>query len=241
LAWAIPLCRWPFPRLCGIPRTGDPFTFQRADDPLFGFHLPLEFRTTIPSRPVATGRRLSWIFIPYSTFRHRRSLPRRAYQTRRHPPSGFDYPLGGLIPSMPGRFCFAPAALMGFALRSLSTRAACPAFPPSIDPHTVLPASNSRRISGGPARQTTVSGASSARAFHANSACLARRPQVAPLGFFPFRVLQRKPQPRFRPVSSQAPSQIGTRPSTWRHGGFICLRPAISASTQAPPRTMQPS
>jgi hypothetical protein len=34
------------------------------------------------------------------------------------PPSGFGYPLGGLRPPSPGRFCFTPAALMGFALRS---------------------------------------------------------------------------------------------------------------------------
>jgi len=36
-----------------------------------------------------------------------------------HPPAGFGYPLGGFIPPTPGRFCFAPAALMGFALRSM--------------------------------------------------------------------------------------------------------------------------
>ena len=34
------------------------------------------------------------------------------------PPSGFGYPLDGLSPSDPRRFCFAPAALLGFALRS---------------------------------------------------------------------------------------------------------------------------
>jgi hypothetical protein len=33
-------------------------------------------------------------------------------------PTGFDYPLDALLPSMPRRFCFAPAALMGFTLRS---------------------------------------------------------------------------------------------------------------------------
>jgi hypothetical protein len=39
--------------------------------------------------------------------------------TRFVPPSGFGYPLGGLLPSIPRRFCFAPAALLGFTLRSV--------------------------------------------------------------------------------------------------------------------------
>ena len=34
------------------------------------------------------------------------------------PPSGFGYPLDGFLPSIPCRFCFAPAALMGLTLRS---------------------------------------------------------------------------------------------------------------------------
>jgi hypothetical protein len=42
----------------------------------------------------------------------------RASQARYVPPSGFGYPLDGLLPPSPCRFCFAPAALMGFALRS---------------------------------------------------------------------------------------------------------------------------
>jgi hypothetical protein len=37
---------------------------------------------------------------------------------RSGPPSGFGYPLDGLRPSDPRRFCFTPAALLGFALRS---------------------------------------------------------------------------------------------------------------------------
>jgi hypothetical protein len=33
-------------------------------------------------------------------------------------PAGFGYPLSALFPSTPRRFCFTPAALMGFTLRS---------------------------------------------------------------------------------------------------------------------------
>jgi hypothetical protein len=42
----------------------------------------------------------------------------RALPARYVPPSGFGYPPGGLLPSIPGRFCFTPAALLGFTLRS---------------------------------------------------------------------------------------------------------------------------
>jgi hypothetical protein len=34
------------------------------------------------------------------------------------PPTGFGYPLGGLLPPSPCRPFFVPAALLGFALRS---------------------------------------------------------------------------------------------------------------------------
>ena len=42
----------------------------------------------------------------------------RALPARYVPPSGFGYPLDGLLPSVPRRFCFTPAALVGFTLRS---------------------------------------------------------------------------------------------------------------------------
>jgi hypothetical protein len=42
----------------------------------------------------------------------------RVLPSRWVPPSGFDYPLDGLLPSNPCRFCFTPAALMGLPLRS---------------------------------------------------------------------------------------------------------------------------
>jgi hypothetical protein len=42
----------------------------------------------------------------------------RALPARYVPPSGFGYPLGGFLPFRPGRFFFAPAALLGFTLRS---------------------------------------------------------------------------------------------------------------------------
>jgi hypothetical protein len=53
----------------------------------------------------------------------------RALPSRFVPPSGFGYPLGGLLLAMPRRFCFTPAALMGFTLRSFSSRKVSGPFP----------------------------------------------------------------------------------------------------------------
>jgi hypothetical protein len=44
------------------------------------------------------------------------------FQARYGPRSGFGHPLRGFRPSNPGRLCFTPAALVGFALRSLLLR-----------------------------------------------------------------------------------------------------------------------
>jgi len=41
--------------------------------PLFEFRVPPEALTVNPSRPAATGRLLSWAFVPFSTCRYRRS------------------------------------------------------------------------------------------------------------------------------------------------------------------------
>jgi len=74
--------------------------------------------------------------------RCRRSTISRVLPTHYVPPSGFGYPLGGFLPSTPCRLCFAPAALMGFTLRSvpLLRGALCvstAADPPAVSPCTV--------------------------------------------------------------------------------------------------------
>jgi len=101
-----------------FPESTPPVTVKHPTDPLFEFHLPLEYYSTKPSRPTAVSQLLSWTFAPYSTCKNQRSTLVRALPARLVAPSGFGYPLGALRPLAPGRFCFTPAALMGFTLRS---------------------------------------------------------------------------------------------------------------------------
>jgi hypothetical protein len=54
----------------------------------------------------------------------------QAKPARYVPSSGFDYPLDGLRPRIPCRFCFTPAALMGFSLRRFSLPQGSTAFRP---------------------------------------------------------------------------------------------------------------
>jgi hypothetical protein len=104
------------------------------------------------------------------------------------PPSGFDYPLGGLLPSVPGRFCFTPPALLGFHpseshLPSDRSDVSIRPFPRTVSP-AVVPG-----VTVGSARQAAVSGLCLRRKFLSTAVGLARPPQVTPLGFVPSRVL----------------------------------------------------
>jgi hypothetical protein len=87
-------------------------------NPLFEFGLPLEYYPAKPSLLAVANRLLSWAFFPYSTSRIAGPLA-ASLPARFVPPSGFDYPLDGFLPSIPCRFSFTPAALMGFTLRSV--------------------------------------------------------------------------------------------------------------------------
>jgi hypothetical protein len=92
-------------------------------------YLPREFCPANPSRLAAACQLLSWALRPYSTYRIEgplfAGLPARCV-----PSSGFGYPRDGLRPSVPRRLCFAPAALLGFTLRSFLLSRGTRAFPP---------------------------------------------------------------------------------------------------------------
>jgi hypothetical protein len=77
---------------------------------------------------------------------------------RHVPPSGFGYPLGGLLPSIPRRFSFAPAALLGFTLRSVSLSKGIRGHYPPDEPTYRSAYRCSRRRSVGPAQQVPVPG-----------------------------------------------------------------------------------
>jgi len=74
---------------------------------------------------------------PFSTCQLGRSTEPRALPARYGPPSGFGYPLGGLIPPEPGRPCFMPTALMGFTLRSVPLAPGAVGVTTNANPHAV--------------------------------------------------------------------------------------------------------
>jgi hypothetical protein len=104
-------------------------TVKRPHKPLFEFRSPPEYYPAAPSRSAGADRLLSWASVPFSTLRVRRSTCHRLSRACYVPPSGFDYPLDGLLPPSPCRFCFTPAALMGFTLRSFPLSQGIRAFP----------------------------------------------------------------------------------------------------------------
>jgi len=76
-------------------------------------------------------------FCSLQHLRPRRSACHGRSPARHVPPSGFGYPLDGLLPSKPCRSCFVPAALLGFALRSFLLSKGNRPFPARKNPHTV--------------------------------------------------------------------------------------------------------
>jgi hypothetical protein len=95
----------------------------------YGFDLPPEYSLADPSRSTAVIRLLSWTSLPYSAHQPRRSTFRQVSKPVFVPPSGFGYPLDGLLPPKPSRCTTPPAALLGFVLRSSTRSPGIPAFP----------------------------------------------------------------------------------------------------------------
>jgi hypothetical protein len=102
--------------------------------------------------------------------------------TRYGPPSGFGYPLDGFLPSRPRRLCFTPAALLGFALRSLPLPRGNRAFWPGRTHIPFLPRVQPPS-NGRPAPQAAVSGLLPSQESLAAGTGLASRPLAAPLSF----------------------------------------------------------
>jgi hypothetical protein len=132
--------------------------------------------------------------------------------TRYVPPSGFGYPPGGLLPSIPCRFSFAPAALLGFTLRSVPLSKGIRGVTTRMSPHTVSPIGAPDAVALGRPHRLQFLGFNPFESPSRPVKGLARRPPDAPLGFFPSRVLHRRPCPGFHPGSSLALLVPGTWP-----------------------------
>jgi hypothetical protein len=132
--------------------------YASRSSPLFEFRLPLEsyaqqHLANLPQR-VSSSHGLS---LPSALAESKVHLP-RVCLARFVPPSGFVYPLGGFLPSIPCRFCFTPAALLGFALRRFPLSQGCRSVSAPPRPTYRFSCRSSRCRSTEPARQAAVSG-----------------------------------------------------------------------------------
>jgi hypothetical protein len=137
----------------------------------------------------------------------------RACRTRYVPPAGFGYPLGGLLPPSPCRFCFTPAALMGFTLRSFPLSQGIRRVSARKDPLTVFPAVATVAETTGRPGGPRFLGLLPLRESLASDAFLRRRSLAAPMGFALLgsasdgleRAFARSPLTRFGDTSEDGP------------------------------------
>jgi hypothetical protein len=153
---------------------------------------------------------------------------------RHVPPSGFGYPLGGLLPSIPRRFSFTPAALLGFALRSVSLSKGIRGHYPPDEPTYRSTCRCSRRRSVRPAQQAPVPGFQPSRESLATgqrvslSSCRMLPWVSALLGFSTgdlVQALTRTPLSRFKRHTTNRLTPLRPRVS-------ISPRPALSLPSQ---------
>jgi len=167
------------------------FSFSGLDRRLFRLPITSSLRASPSSRvlpdntyPVATATESSHgLCFPTALEESEVHYP-RALPTRYVPPSGFGYPLDGLLPRIPCRFCFAPAALLGFPLRRFPLPEGFVGVSAGKNPPTV-----NLRVTPAPKCQTGYGGLGfwvhTFRKYLATDGCLSRRPLAPPLGFVP--------------------------------------------------------
>jgi hypothetical protein len=151
--------------------------------PLFEFRSPPEYYPANPSQPSELSRLLSWAFVSLQHILGSEVHLPRACLTRYVPPSGFEYPLDGLLPPSPRRFCFAPAALLGFTLRSFPLpqgirRVSARKHPLTVSPAVVTVAETTSR----PGRPRFLGFDPYGSPWRLDAG-LAHQPLAAPLGF----------------------------------------------------------
>jgi hypothetical protein len=127
----------------------------------------------------------------------------RVQPARYVPPSGFGYPLDGLLPSNPCQSYFIPAALMGFTLRSFLLSQGIRRISAWMLPLTISPVgAPAAEAKGRPSRVWFLGFYPSESPWRLDKG-LTCQPLDAPLGFCPSRVCHRKPCSGFRPNSSR--------------------------------------
>jgi len=161
-------------------------------NPLFEFRLPPESYPVTPSRQAAARQPLSWTSLPFSA--QGIEGPRFA---------GFACPLRSafrvwspswrLTPFDPCRFYFAPAALLGFTLRSFLLPEGIRPLPDRTHPPTVPPAGTPATEAEGRPLRATVSGLSTSRESLAIGRGFRTSTAGCSLGFLPSRARSRQP------------------------------------------------
>jgi hypothetical protein len=161
-----------------------PESFRIPAVPLGELCLRLEPSSTKPSRPCRSAANSSHGLRFPSALEDSEIHSLRVLPARYGPPSGFGYPLDGLRPPNPCRFCFTPAALMGFTLRSVPLSQGCRNVSESVGPAYRFPRRCFRRPKA-PDRPDgfRFPGFDPCESPSRTDVGLARRPLAAPLGF----------------------------------------------------------
>jgi hypothetical protein len=107
----------------------------------------------------------------------------RGLPTRYVPPSGFGYPPGVLLPAIPCRFFFTPAALLGFTLRRFLLPVGIRSVTTRMNPHTVRPTIVPAAEAVGRPSRSRFLGFDPPRSSWQPIGGLARRPLEPPMGF----------------------------------------------------------
>jgi hypothetical protein len=160
--------------------------------------------------------------------RVRRSTAAGFASARYVPPSGFGYPLGGLLPPSPCRPCLVPAALLGFALRSFLLPEGIRRVSAGMNPRTVSPVGNPAAGAVGRPNGPRFLG------FDPSGSPWRRAGVNSPtagcsLGLHPPRAIQQEPCPGFRPDSSHALRKPARRPAAGapEYRGYWFRDPAL--------------
>jgi hypothetical protein len=220
------------------------FSFNGLDRLLFRLPITSSLRASPSSRvlpsntyPAATTTESSHGLLLPTALEGSEVHSSRASPTRYVPPSGFGYPLDGLLPRIPRRFCFAPAALLGFTLRRFPLPQGIPGVSTAEEPTYRFPC----LLHPTPKRRTGQAGRGSwVRTFRkclATDGGLSRPSLVPPLGFAPLgpsresldQDFSRPPLTRF--ADPAIARQIHRRPR-------VSIGPHLAPATRTPECTV---